>query len=645
MKFTESVCPHSHSEKCSLSIYSCKSCSITQLIFLSKLLKKNHADNFRKPHEYCFNYEINILRLIKNQIINDEKNFVNYKKELENFNKNENFKDEDSNHCDSQCNYQEQESIDNKSFDSNKVDTENNSLYSLSIYYKNRKDILLIVKKLCNKFKISKHCFYLTMTLIEKFFKMWNIAYINKYDIDLVVNAIFILAYKYIDSDNDFYISYDTFKTFFYKEKKFIRPDDLKGAEVQCLKILEYNLNIPTILNFLELVLSSGIILEKETKDFNVISKVYQECLNLLNFCFEKNDIILEYSSSEIVFSIIYLVRKQNNLIYKIDKIFKKIYKIEFKKYLNCLKTISSIYYKNNNVYNNLFVLNNKKKEISLMTEKQLKPINKKKNDYNSCEGKTIDCSNVNDSKKDKKRIALFILKSKSLDNNNIKDIKDMISKLNNKEIDIKNNNNNNSIFCDSSTKNIGHNDKYFLKPIKLNSSRNFVNSRYHNASNSNINNSNCIEMNNKLKSLNFSSIDIKKNESMKGLNLKECINDNSSKKLTKKFKVNNSCINLLDFNSNNNNISKYRNSIINSFRKNFEAKKENDIQLHDNNDSSNKKEIKFYLSNKKKDIIKSNDKKGLNFKKKETRNVFENINKIYSNVNDIIIKLPKIKK
>ena len=227
MKFTESTCPHSHSEKCSLSIYSCKSCSITQLIFLSKLLKKNNADNFRKPQEYCFNYEINILRLIKNQIINDEKNFVNYKKELENFNKNENFKDENSNHCDSQCNYQEQESIDNKSFDSNKVDTENNSLYSLSIYYKNRKDILLIVKKLCNKFKISKHCFYLTMTLIEKFFKMWNIAYINKYDIDLVVNAIFILAYKYIDSDNDFYLSYDTFKTFFYKEKKFVRPDDL----------------------------------------------------------------------------------------------------------------------------------------------------------------------------------------------------------------------------------------------------------------------------------------------------------------------------------------------------------------------------------------------------------------------------------
>jgi hypothetical protein len=352
---------------------------------------------------------------------------------------------------------------------------------------------------------------------------------------------------------------------------------------------------------------------------------------------------------SEIVFSIIHLVRKQNNLIYKIDKVFKKIYKIEFKKYLNCFKLISSIYYKNNNVYNNLFVLKNKKKEISLMTEKQLKPINKKKNDYNSCEGKTIDCSNINEAKKDKKRIALFILKSKSLDNNNIKDIKDMISKFNNKEIDIKNNNNNNSILYDSSTKNIVHNDKYFLKPIKLNSSRNFVNSRYHNASNSNINNSNYIssnyiEMTNKLKSLNFSSIDIKKNESMQGLNLKDCINDNSSKKLKKNFKVN-SCINLFDCNSNINNISKYKNNILNSFRKNFEAKEENDIQLHENNDSSNKNEIKFYLSNKKENIPKSNNKKGLSFKKKETRNVFENINKYYGNVNDIIIKLPKIKK
>ena len=661
MKFTKSLCPHSHLEKCSLSIYSCKSCSITQLILLSKLLKKKNADTFCKPSEYCFNYEINIIKQIKNQIINDEKHFINYKKDLENLDKNNNnLINEELDSSGSLCNNNKEEKTDNNSFDSNKTESENNSLYALSIYYKYRKEILLIVKKLCNKYKNSKHCFYLTMTLIEKFFKMWNIDFINKYDLDLVTNAIFILVYKFIDSDNDFYISYESFKTFFYKEIKLIRPDDLKKAEIQCLQILEYNLNIPTILNFLELVLSSGIILDKEIKDFNIVSKVYQECLNLLNFCFEKNDIMLEHSMSEIIFSIIYLVRKQNNLMYKIEKIFKKIYKIELKKYLNCLKVISSIYYKNDNIYNNLFVLNNKKKEITLITEKQLKPINKRKDNYNSCERKTIENSYVNDTNNDKKRFALFLSKSKSLDNNT-KEIREMIAQLNKKEKDLKdikdikdmkdisNNNIDNSIFHDSSTKNMKSNDKSFLKPIKFNSSRNFINSRYNNASNANINNSNYIissnnEINNKLRSSNFSTIEIKRNDSMNVLHLKDLTNDNSSKKLHENIKVSSS-INLLNINSNLNSISKYRNNLINSFRKNFEVKDENNIHLLDNKDSSNKNELRFYLNNKNKDIYKQNNKNRLSYKKRETRNIFENVYRANSNINDIIVKLPRIKK
>ena len=67
-------------------------------------------------------------------------------------------------------------------------------------------------------------------------------------------------------------------------------------------------MNIPTILNLLELVLSAGIILDKETNNFNIISKIYSDCLNLLDYCFNDDNIMLEYPISEIVFSIIKLI-------------------------------------------------------------------------------------------------------------------------------------------------------------------------------------------------------------------------------------------------------------------------------------------------------------------------------------------------
>ena len=96
----------------------------------------------------------------------------------------------------------------------------------------------------------------------------------------------------------------------------------LKRAEILCLQILEYDLNITTIFDFLNLVLSAGIVLEKEINDFNVLSKIYNDCFYLLNCCFRENDIILEHSLSEIVFSIVYLVRKKNNIIYNTEKLF-----------------------------------------------------------------------------------------------------------------------------------------------------------------------------------------------------------------------------------------------------------------------------------------------------------------------------------
>ena len=702
MNFTKSSCPHIKFEKSFLSIYACKHCSTTQIISLPKLLKKKSHDIFSKPLEYCFNYEINIIELIRNQIYEDEKNFINYKKPLENLNKSI---DDSSNKVmdlnDSFCSNKDDESIEeDSSAISEKID-EKDFLNSLNIYYKNRKDILSQIKNLCNKYSTSKYCFYLTMSLIEKFFKMSNSQKINNYQMDLVINTIFILSYKYVDTDSEYYLNYKTFKTFFHKGKKHIKTDDLKIAEIQCLQILEYNLNIPTILNFLELVLSSGIILDKETNNFNIISKIYSECFNLLDYCFNDDNIMLEYSMSEIVFSIIYIVRKRNNLIYNIEKYYSKIYNIELKKYLKCIKNIASIFYKNDAVNNNLFVSNEERKNNLINSEKKmrfdindseindykktLKPIfqklsNDKIHISSSYDGKS-DCNkNINSYNRNK----FSFLSSKSKSINNINNSQEKIQnpynvkifQYNIKEKD-KDKNKNNSILYDCSLINKNKNisiDKIMLKPLKSivwKPSRNFINIRYKNVSNNNSsisthnNSNNNNEIKNKLykNNSNLSSVDVNRS-SIKNLYCsKDSINSNNSRNNGNGSEASgggnipiglvkvSSSNNLLASNYNLNSISINIKKSSNNLRKSFEIQNKIKNQMIDSNELSGKKELINYLNNnstRKNDFNINNENNlriKLKFNKERKNNLFKLSNKLNNNINERNIKLPLIKK
>ena len=139
MNFTKSCCNHKF-EKSSLSTYICKNCSTIQLNSIPIVLKKKNNDIFCKPYEYCYNYEINIIELIKNKIKDDENNFRNYKKELE---KIENINDTESNNYEKDI----EESSEVSSSDSENTNNDNCYLYSFNIYYKNRKKILSHIKK------------------------------------------------------------------------------------------------------------------------------------------------------------------------------------------------------------------------------------------------------------------------------------------------------------------------------------------------------------------------------------------------------------------------------------------------------------------------------------------------------------------
>ena len=663
MNFTKPTCSHKKLEKSFCSIYSCKKCSSTQIV---SLLKKKNSDIFYKPLEYCFNYEINMIDLIKSQIKDDEKNFINYKNDLQNLN-NQKPKIYDVNDDGSFSSGKDDD--EDSSYTSLKSNNENNNdfLQSLNIYYKNRNKIFYHIKNLCKNFNTSKNCFYLTMTLIEQFFKMSEEREINYYQLDLIITAIFILSFKFTDSDSEFYICYKSFNTCFYKGRRHIKSYDLKIAEVQCLDILEYNLNVLTIYDFIKLLLSSGIVLEKESTNINVISKVYSECFKLLEFCFEEKDIMIEHSMSDIAFSIIYLVRKKNNLIYNIEKYFNKIYNIELKKYLNCIRHISSQSFKTEKIYNNLFALNDERKNYLFISQKEFKNDknneNEKNNEYSDTkkslklilkkrEDKIEHYLNEGNENNNNisgfKKMNLFLLpKSKSLDNNNIRDIKRAFKE---KE---SNNENNTILFESSIVPKVKNSDKEILTSFKFNpsnSSRNNINSRYKNVSNNssisthnNSNNNN--EMKNKLykNSSNFSGQDINKNESKYIYYIKDGIISNYSKNNIKDLNKVRSCKDIFESISNNYNINnnhlKYNKNSFNNFRKSFEMKNDIKHKFLENNDSLAAKQLNYYLKN-------NNKKNEEDINKEGKRNIFKYVNKMYNNINkDNNIKLPLIRK
>lgn len=650
MNFTNSLCPHKF-EKSSLAVNICKICSTTQLLSIPIILKKKNNDIFCKPYEYCYNYEINTIELIKNKINDDNKNFKNYKKELEQLNNMHDFESSNNER-------DEEESYEIRSSDSEKTNNENDYLYSFNIFYKNRNEIIYIIKKLCNKYNTSKNCFYLTMALIDDFFKNNNEKHITKYQMDLIINGIFILAYKFIEKDSDYYISYKSFKTFFYKEKKHIKAKNLKIAEVQCLQILEYNLNKFTIFNFFELVLSSGIVLEKEIFNFNIISKIYNECFDLLEFCFEENNLMIEYPISQIVFSIIYLVRKQNNLLYNIEKDFHKLYDIELKKYLNCIKYISSIYYKNEKITNNKFILKDDRKNVFINDKKNDDIINDNKNidvknilnpinnlnknkeifEMKSYDSKEVDKNIFKNINRTIKQIPFSFSKSKSLDFCEVKKLKNIINEKQQKE-NIKKDN---SILLESSDiPKIRESNKNTLKPIKLRYSRNLENLRYKNILNinnscvssyNNIINNNELENKTNKNSSNNSSIDIHQYES-KYLNyFKESMNNNNSLNNNKIIKVK-SCKNIFEDEFN---LSKLNKNSINSFRKSYLHKSEINTKLFYDEESSSKLRKNYNFKNM------NNNEENMNQGK--ANNILKIINKIYDNVNKNKVKLPIIK-
>ena len=375
----EKECFHNHLLKYKNNIFICKKCCC----FCYQSKNKFHA--FIKPIEYNLNYEVyfpEIINKLKEKFNND------------------------------------------------------NSLKFNDLYKKNRIKIVNYLKNLSKK-NINNNnlnVFYLSMTLIDKLNK--NIPKITNEILDYISCSCFILSRKFIDIDKNLKINYNVFKTIL-SEGKYLNPNKLREYETFVLQKFSYNLLFPSTFTILNYVFFGGFIIKQEIEERKeIINKIYESSIQLLNKCLENDEISENFSKFQIVFSVIFIIRKNFNLnIEKSKKIIKKFYNIHFNYYEECvnfiLKTFFDFYESFPTEFNDeiktteISYSEKKNKNFSSLIDKlrlstKLTENSFIQNDNNNTNEKTLRINNNNNNNEENNKNSFF----NENNNNNIKPLK-----------------------------------------------------------------------------------------------------------------------------------------------------------------------------------------------------------------------------
>ena len=225
-------------------------------------------------------------------------------------------------------------------------------------YLKSRINAINFLKIQTNFFSFSKVIFYKALTYLDYIYLNNNIS-IDSIDKKSLICIHLALLFNECCTKNNLF----DLKNF---KSNLLNMNFFKQFEMLCLKLLNYDLGKYSILDYINLFFSLGIIYPNNVILKNIdIHKIYFNCLNLLDIIIKDNQ-ILNFSTYILGLSIIKLVLENFNCFN--SNIFKKVYGINFKKekYISCVKILNLILSKNtwkNINYPKVFFLNNEKKK------------------------------------------------------------------------------------------------------------------------------------------------------------------------------------------------------------------------------------------------------------------------------------------
>ena len=324
------ACDHQNLEKINDNIYICHNCSLIRMIKYKNNQQNNENTKLllsKSNYYYNIKNEINIFHLTKNII--DAKN-----------------------------DYYPQNREKGEIFQKNKT-----------LYLKFRNKLINHIHNLCSEINSTYDCFYLSLLLLDILIHKLNYI-INNYQLDLFSTICFIISKKFIEKDKMKAEKYNQYLTICHSPQKFINSKDLILSEIECLKLLKYNINIPTSFTIMKYMFICGIIFEEEIS-IKEYSKINEECLNLLLFCNNNNEIAFYYNPVLIVFSVIYIIRKTYKFKFMDTLDLFSLFDIKFNQIKECVKLISKLYFNNNYLKSNNYIEKNINIKRSLSQNKK----------------------------------------------------------------------------------------------------------------------------------------------------------------------------------------------------------------------------------------------------------------------------------
>ena len=173
-----------------------------------------------------------------------------------------------------------------------------------------RQNVIKSIKKFIYLYKIGYGIFYNIIFLFDILIYLDNeVKVIQNYE-ELGLGST-ILMIKYMHEENKM-IYLNIFQNFY--ERKYYPKMVLKQIEILCLKLINYYLNFPTPLLYMELYFLNGFIFKKDNIKTDICFKLYSMALNILEKLLITSNEYTKYSLINLVSGIISYCRQNYGL-------------------------------------------------------------------------------------------------------------------------------------------------------------------------------------------------------------------------------------------------------------------------------------------------------------------------------------------
>ena len=210
-------------------------------------------------------------------------------------------------------------------------------------YSRIRNRILIYIHNLCSKMEYNDSSFYFSLYLLDTYLSRIFSDDISDKELFLVVLGFFLISSKYIEDD----IFEPELQIFCNIEKSILLTiNEIRESEVQCLTLINHNMYIYSVYDWITTLLSNGIVFKEEVNNKNEVENIYGYTQKLLTNLTSKI-FFCKYSSIQIAFSIVQISRekylcKDLKLSEKIFNLLLDLYEVSFSDYKECYNLIKN---------------------------------------------------------------------------------------------------------------------------------------------------------------------------------------------------------------------------------------------------------------------------------------------------------------